>query len=78
MRISFIESRTSRRDENFFTLNLGLQDRIEKNSPSIAGIETRLRFIIFILKLRDENGNSLDLISVSETRTRVLKVAIFP
>ena len=72
MRISSIQSRTSRRDENFLTLNLGLRDEIEKNSPSISDIETRSRFIIFILRLRDENENSFDLISVFETRTRVL------
>ena len=71
MRISSIQSRTSRRDENFLTLNLGLRDEIEKNSPSISDIETRSRFIIFILRLRDENENSFDLISVFETRTRV-------
>ena len=78
MRISLIQSRTSRRDREFLTLNLRLRDETEKKSPPISGIETRSRFIIFILRLRDENENSLDLISVFETRTRILKVAIFP
>ena len=78
MRISPIQSRTSRRDREFLTLNLRLRDETEKKSPPISGIETRSRFIIFILRLRDENENSLDLISVFETRTRILKVAIFP
>ena len=35
--ISHIETR---RDENFLTLNLGLRDEIEKNSPSISVLET--------------------------------------
>ena len=78
MRISPIQSRTSRRDREFLTLNLKLRDETEKRSPSISGIETRSRFIIFILRLRDENENSLELISVFETRTRILKVATFP
>ena len=78
MRVSLIQSRTSRRDREFLTLNLRLRDETEKKSPPISGIETRSRFIIFILRLRDENENSLDLISVFETRTRILKVAILP
>ena len=78
MRISPIQSRTLRRDREFLTLNLRLRVESENKSPPISGIETRLRFIIFILRLRDENENSLDLISVFETRTRILKVAIFP
>ena len=78
MRVSLIQSRTSRRDREFLTLNLRLRDETEKKSPPISGIETRSRFIIFILRLRDENENSLDLISVFETRTRILKVVIFP
>ena len=78
MRVSPIQSRTSRRDREFLTLNLRLRDETEKKSSSISGIETRSRFIIFILRLRDKNENSLDLISVFETRTRILKVAIFP
>ena len=78
MRVSLIQSRTSRRDREFLTLNLRLRDETEKKSPPISGIETRSRFIIFILRLRDENENSLDLISVFETRTRILEVAIFP
>ena len=72
MRISLIQSRTSRRDREFLTLNLRLRDETEKRSLPISGIETRLRFIIFILRLRDKNENSFDLISVFETRTRVL------
>ena len=78
MRVSPIQSRSSRRDREFLTLTLRLRDEIEKKFPPISGIETRSRFIIFILRLRDENENSLDLISVFETRTRILKVAIFP
>ena len=70
MRLSSIQSCRWRRDENFLTLNLRFREEIEKNSPSISDIETRSRFIIFILRLRDEN--SFDLISVFETRTRVL------
>ena len=58
MRISSIQSHTSRRDENFLTLNLRLRDVIEKSSSSISGIKTRSRFIIFILRLRDENKSS--------------------
>ena len=34
MRISPIQTRTSRRDKTFLTLNLGLRAEIEKNSPS--------------------------------------------
>ena len=56
MRISPIQSCTSRRDESFFILILGLPDKIEKNSPSISGIDTNSRFNIFILRLRDEKG----------------------
>ena len=78
MRVSPIQSRSSRRDREFLTLTLRLRDETEKKIPPISGIETRSRFIIFILRLRDENKNSLDLISVFETRTRILKVAIFP
>ena len=70
MRISPIQSCTLRRDENFWTLDLRLRDEIEKKPPSISGIEKR--FIIFILRLRDENENSFDLISVFKTRSRVL------
>ena len=55
MRISPIQSGTSRRDENILTLDLRLRDEIEKNSSSISVIETRSRFIIFILRLQDEN-----------------------
>ena len=78
MRVSLIQSRTSRRDREFLTLNLRLRDETRKKSPPISGIETRSKFIIFILRLRDENENSFDLISVFETRVRILKVAIFP
>ena len=78
MRVSLIQSRTSRRDREFLTLNLRLRDETEKKSPPISGIKTRSRFIIFILRLRDDNENSFDLISVFETRTRILEVAIFP
>ena len=59
------------------TLNLRLRDETEKNVISISGIETRSRFIIFNLRLRDENEN-LDVISFFETRSRILKLAIFP
>ena len=76
MRISLIQSRTLRRDRQFLTLSLRLRDETEKRSLPISGIETRSWFIIFILRLQDKN--SLDLISVFETRTRILKVAIFP
>ena len=66
MRISPIQSRTLRRDREFLTLNLRLRDKTEKKYPPILGIETRSRFIIFILRFRDENENFLDLISVCE------------
>ena len=78
MRVSLIQSRTSRREQEFLTLNLRLRDETEKKSPLISGNEKRSRFIIFNLRHRDENENSLDLISVFETRMRILKVAIFP
>ena len=78
MRISLIQSRTSRRDREFLTLSLRLQEETEKRSLPISGIETRSRFIIFTLRHRDENENSLDLISIFETRPRILKLAIFP
>ena len=78
MRVSRIQSRSSRRDREFLTLTLRLRDKTEKKFPPISGIETRSRFIIFTLRLRDENENSLDVISVFKTRTRILKVAIFP
>ena len=77
-RISPIQSRTTRRDREFLTLNLRLRDETEKKYPPISGIETRSRFIIFILRLRDEIENSLHVISVFEMRMRILKVAIFP
>ena len=77
-RISPIQSRTTRRDREFLTLNLRLRDETEKKSPPISGIETRSKFIISTLRLRDENENSLDLISFFETRPRILKLAIFP
>ena len=50
MRISLIQSRTSRRDREFLTLNLRLRDKTEKKYPPILGIETRSIFIIFILR----------------------------
>ena len=78
MRISSIQSCTSRQDREFLKLDLRLQDETKKKSPPISGIETRLRFIIFILRLRDKNENSLDLIWVFETRTRILNVDILP
>ena len=78
MSISLIQSRWSRRDREFMTLNLRLRDESEKNSPPISGMEARSRFIIFNLRHRGVNKNSFDLISVFETRTRILKVAILP
>jgi len=78
MRVSPIQSRSSRRDREFLTLTLGLWDETEKKFPPISGIEMRSRFIIFTLRLRDENENSLDLISFFETRPRILKLDIFP
>ena len=78
MRISLIQSGTSRRDREFLTLILRLRDKTKKKSPSISGSETRSRFNIVILRLRDENENSLELISFFETRSRILKLAIFP
>ena len=78
MRVSPIQSRSSRRDREFLTLTLKLRDETEKKFPPISGIETRSRFIIFTLRHRDENKNSLDLISFFETRPRILKLAIFP
>ena len=72
MRVSLIQSHSSRRDREFLTLTLRLRDETEKKFPLISGIETRSRFIIFVLRLRDENENSFDLISVFVTRTRVL------
>ena len=77
-RISPIQSRTTRRDREFLTLNLRLRDQTEKKSPPISGLETRSRLIIFMLRLRGENKNSLDLISIFEKRTIILKFAIFP
>ena len=77
-RISPIQSRTTRRDREFLTLNLRLRDQTEKKSPSISGMETRSRLIISMLRLRGENKKSLDLISIFEKRTIILKVAIFP
>ena len=35
MRVSLIQSRTSRRDREFLTLNLRLRDETEKKSPPI-------------------------------------------
>ena len=78
MRVSLIQSRTSRQDREFLTLNLRLRDQTEKKSPSISGMETRSRLIISMLRLRGENKKSLDLISIFEKRTIILKVAIFP
>jgi len=78
MRVSPIQSRSSRRDREFLTLTLRLRDETEKKFPPISGIETRSRFIIFTLRHRDENENSLDLISIFETRPRILKLAILP
>ena len=78
MRVSLIQSRSSRRDREFLTLTLRLRDETEKKFPPISGIETRSRFIIFTLRHRDENENSIDLILFFETRPRILKLAIFP
>ena len=72
MKVSPIQSHTSRQDREFLKLDLRLRDETKKKSPPISGIETRSRFIIFILMLWDENENSLDLISVFKTRTSVL------
>ena len=71
MRISLIQSRTSRRDREFLTLNLRLRDETEKKSPPISDIETISRFIIFNLRHRSKNENSPGLISVFKTRTRI-------
>ena len=49
MRVSQIQSRSSRRAREFLTLTLRLRDETEKKFPPISGIETRLRFIIFTL-----------------------------
>ena len=62
MRVSPIQSSTSKRGQEFLTLDLRLRDETEKKSPPISGNETRSRFIIFILRLRDKNENSLDLV----------------
>ena len=78
MRVSRIQSRSSRPDREFLTLTLRLRAETEKKFPPISGIETRSRFIIFTLRHRDENENSLDLILFFETIPRILKVAIFP
>ena len=51
MRVSPIQSRSSRRDREFLTLTLRLRDETEKKIPPISGIETRSRFIIFTLRL---------------------------
>ena len=64
MRISSIQSRTTRRDRGFSDTYLRLQYETEKKSPQISGIEARSRFIISILRLRDETEKSLDLVSV--------------
>ena len=72
--IYYLHSQTSRREREFPWSDLVFRDETEKKCPTISSIETRLRFIINILRLRDE----IDLISVFETRTRILKVAIFP
>ena len=64
MRISPTQSHTSRQDRGFLTLNLTLRDETELKCPTILSIETRLRFIINILRLWDEIENSLDLILV--------------
>ena len=77
MRVSPIQSRSSRRDREFLRLTLRLRDETEKKFLPISGIETRSRFIIFTPRLRDENENSLDLISFFETRPRILKLPIF-
>ena len=47
------------------TFNLRLRDEIEKKSPSISGMKTRSRFIIFVLRLRDEN-KSFELLTFPE------------
>ena len=43
MRVSLIQSRTSRRDREFLTLNFRPRDGTENKSPPISGIETRSR-----------------------------------
>ena len=78
MRILPIQSRTSRRDREFLTLNIRLRDDTEKKISSNIGHRDETEIYILILRLRDENKNSVDLISVFETRTRILKVAILP
>ena len=66
MRVSPIQSRSSRRDREFLTLTLRLRDETEKKFPPISGIKARSRIIIFTLMYRAENENSLDLISFFE------------
>ena len=71
MRISPIQSRTSRRDETFLTLNLGFETRSRKSLLqsralrqdrnllySFSGFETRTRVILSDLTFRNENESS--------------------
>jgi len=78
LRISPIQSRTSRRDREFLILNIRLRDDTEKKISSNIGHRDEIEIYILILRLRDKNENSIDLISVFETRTGNLKVAILP
>ena len=91
MRISPTQSHASRRDQEFLTLNHASRREREKMSYNLEdwdeieiyyqhseALRRDREFPWSDLRLWDENKNSLDLISVFETRTRILKVAIFP
>ena len=68
MRISPIQSRTSRWDENFLTLDLRLRDGIEKNTSSISVIETWSRTFLILSRCLRLNDIFLGLVSKPEIK----------
>ena len=53
-RFCFLQSRSSRQEREFFSLNLRVRDEIENFVHLISGFETRSRISVFDLEIRDE------------------------
>ena len=56
---SVFRSRALRRDREFLSFDLVLRDEIENFYLSVSCFETRARFSVFILVIRDKNENSV-------------------
>ena len=71
MRISHIQSRTSRRERDFLSPNLMLRDKTENNFFQSQASRRDRDLFFFNLRLRDEIENFFKQFSVFETRTRI-------